>query len=183
MDLKLLQERISYVNQYRTTQRKITPEYFSRIMGTERRVVRGVGPYGTYAWIECAVRGGSGQQIEICKDMSTFFTAGRSIDRVDFDLTDGSTGVTYTRNAYRYRSGNMGYRVEVNTDLGRALDLGSASRNRDIVLFQRSKREDTLIIRLLPNDSPEARGLIEAAEQGGRLKSTTSGQGGRLYYV
>lgn len=157
----------------------------SRVVGAlgRRPTARSVVPRGDRTWIEIAVRGGSGNQIEICKTMAPFFTRGASTDRVDFDLIDGASGIPYDRNAYRFRSGNAGYRIEVNTDLARALDLRSASQRRDIISFERTSRPHEYIVRVHPARAAATRRMIDEGRRAGRVGKTIEGPSGRQYYV
>jgi hypothetical protein len=155
----------------------------SHVVGGEERPRSSAVPQGEKTWIEVAVRGGSANQIEICKDMATFFTRGQSVERVDFELVDAATGIGFANNSYRFRHRNVGYRVEVNTDLAKTLDLQAAAGRRDIVLFERTHSPSVYIISLYPARSQERQHLIDVGEQEGRVRSTTKAPGGRLYYL
>ena len=74
-----------------------------RVIGVkERRRQVAVPRSNEFAWIEVAVRGGSSNQVEICKDMASFFTGGVRRDRVDFQVMSAATGISYPNNAYRF---------------------------------------------------------------------------------
>jgi len=114
--------------------------------------------------------------------MATFFMRGRLRERVNFELVDGASGRVYPDNAYRFREGNQGYRVEVDTDLARSLDLVNASRRSDIVLFRRIG-PNRYVIELHPSRTPAARELIQAGVAEGRVHLTVPGARGRRYYL
>jgi hypothetical protein len=178
-------ERHNYAAEYRGLKRPA--ERIGRVgrvvIGAERRTVPMVKPYGKYTWIEIAVRGGSSNQIEICKDMAPFFTGGRQAERVDFDLVDGSTNIVYSNNAYRFRIGNFGHRIEVNTDLARTLNFRAASKRRDIVLLRKTESPTQYIIKLRTKKAQSTWDLIKDGERQGRIHQTISGPSSRKYYV
>lgn len=175
------QEKERYARRYRPPRGR--GKRVVRIVGAEDRPQAAAVPQGARTWIEVAVRGGSGNQIEICKDMAVFFTEGLAVDRVDFGLVDAATGISYPDNAYRFRAGNVGYRVEVNTDLARALDLRAASERRDIIVFFRTGSPSVFRIELYPARSERARDLIMTGEAEGRVHETKRGPRGRRYYL
>jgi hypothetical protein len=133
------------------------------------------------AWIQVAVTGGSANQIEICRDMAQFFTGATEGGQVDFVLVHGKTNTAFENNWYRFRSGNTGFRVEVNTDLARLMDLRGADSRRDLVVFTRTNRAGTYQIDLVPFNSRQGQQLYAAADRAGRLRRTTSGPSGRWY--
>jgi len=175
-------ERLSYAKKYKRPRR------------SAKRVAHVVGvgnlesgsqleSRGDYAWIEVAVRGGSSNQIEICKDMASFFTNGRLTDRRDFEVIEKSTGKIYSNNSYRFRTGNFGHRIEVNTDLARSINLQTASQRHDIVLFRKTKSPAQFILELHPAKARSTQKLIRIGEKENRVNRTISGPSGRKYYI
>lgn len=175
-------EKDKYANRYRPAhgfEKKL-----NQIVGAKENTRTLVIPKGKCTWIELAVRGGSNNQIEICKDMAKFFTKGKNeIERTDFVLVDARTGIRYPGNSYRFRSGNAGYRVEVNTDLSRTLDLRSASERRDIILFEKTQSRNVYLVELYPSRSQQTRALIKKGVQEERVYKTTKSAKGRFYYL
>lgn len=171
-----------YAASYRRPQRAASRR-LARVVGAERRAVPPHEPDGAYTWIEVAVRGGSSNQIEICKDMAPFFTTRKGADRVDFRLVDRSTGLMYSNNSYRFRSGNFGHRIEVNTELARALNLETAANRRDIVLFRRTRFPARYLVELHAAKAKATQNLIRSGKREGRVDLTTSGLGGRRFYI
>jgi hypothetical protein len=170
-----------YAGRYRKPRFKI--KRLARVVGVEREPPAQIRPHRTLTWIELAVTGGSANQIEICKPMVPFFTGANERDSVDFDLVDERTGRVYSGNGYRLRAANAGHRVEVNTELARELDLRSASKRRDIVLFRKTDSPGRLIIELHPAKAAATRELIQEAQDQGRIHRTVPGPTGRLYYM
>lgn len=173
-------ELADYARRFRTTREggKI-----GAVIGVRRERPISRRTTGDYAWIELAVRGGSSNQIEICRDMATFFTGVEDRDRVEFSLVDQLTGQLFEDNAYRFRGGNSGHRVEVNTGFSRLHNLIEASRRRDIIVFRKSPTPDRYVVEIYPADRAATRALIAQGEQEGRVRRTIAGQRGRNYYV
>jgi len=155
----------------------------ARLVGAVRESVRKSSQTGKYAWIEVAVRGGSSNQIEICKDMAPFFTGGGTLSRVDLTLVHAATGQAYSQNSYRFRAGNVGYRVEVETNLARTMDLKSASRRRDVILFRKTQRPNEYTVELLPAKAKATQELVKQSERANEIKLTTTAPGGRKYRI
>jgi hypothetical protein len=155
----------------------------ARVVGVERQDTRPITPQPEFTWIELAVTGGSANQIEICRPMARFFTDGREMDRVEFDLVDARSHRTYSGNGYRLRPANAGHRVEVNTELARAFDLKSASQRGDIILFRKTSSPRRYIIEMHPVKARNTQRLIDQGQQEGRTHRTVAGPTGRLYYV
>lgn len=153
------------------------------VIGVERNVPASTKAVGPFTWIEIAVRGGSSNQIEICKDMATFFTRGRQVERADFSLVEQSTGLRFNGNCYRFRLGNFGHRIEVNTDLARAINLKRAAQRRDIALFRSTASPKRFTIELHPAKAETTKKLIKEGDQQGRVHLTTPAAGGRRFYV
>lgn len=179
----LLDERT--IRRYELTYRRLGPsaKRVARVVGVTRKPFSQVSPTGSYAWIEVAVRGGSSNQIEICRDMATFFKGSRQVDRVTFELVDGATGIIYAQNAYRFRSANFGHRVEINTHLARSLNLKAASSRRDVVLFRKTRQRKRYVFELLPAKAPGTKKLIADGKRRGRVHKTIPGPGGRQYFL
>jgi hypothetical protein len=170
-----------YSGRYQKPRFKI--KRLARLVGVEREPPAQTRPLRTQTWIELAVTGGSGNQIEICKPMAPFFTGGNEIDSVDFDLVDERTGRVYSGNGYRLRPANAGHRVEVNTELAREFDLRSASERQDIVLFRKTDSRARLIVELHPAKATSTQEMIRQGEDQGRIHRTVPGPTGRLYYI
>jgi len=172
----------SYVARYQKPKRRIIRRV-ARVIGLERQPIATMKASGPYTWIELAVRGGSSNQIEICKAMAPFFTGGRETDSTDFILVDKASGIAYSGNGYRFRVGNAGHRVEVNTDLARAFDLESASQRRDIILFRQTTSPNRFLIEMYAVKTRNTQQLINEGERQGRVHHTISGPRGRRYYL
>lgn len=149
-----------------------------RIVGTDAR-----SETGATAWIEVAVRGGSSNQLEICRRMVPYFLGTQIMERRALTLVDRNTGTSYTGNAYRFREGNFGHRVEFNTRLARKLRLSRAAQERNIVRFHRTLERGTFLVDIVPKRSRLARELRATARRDGRLFRTIGGPGGREYFV
>jgi len=133
-----------------------------------------------FAWIEVVARGGSDNQIEICRDLAGFFAADvRS--QVPLQIRSKKSGILYSRNVYRFRHRNTGFRVEVDTNLARELDLASASRRRDVIVFTGRRSSSELNVVIYRRGSAAANALVKIAKENGRLYRTASGVGGRYY--
>jgi hypothetical protein len=135
------------------------------------------------AWIEIAVRGGSSNQLEICGHMSMFFRQNDKETRRDIRLIDRRSGKLFSGNAYRFRHGNFGHRIEFNTTLSRDLQLLGAAQKRDLVRFEKSTSPDTYIVDVIPATSKIAKSLRKKAKLANRLYRTIPGKGGRDYYI
>jgi len=175
-------ERLDYASKYQRPKR--SAKRVARVVGLEKtKTTTLVEPHGDYTWIEVAVRGGSSNQIEICKDMVPFFTGNKNVRRKDFELIEKSTGIVYPNNSYRFRIGNFGHRIEVNTNLARSLNLKAASRRKDMVLFRRTKSPNRYILELHAAKARSTRHLIRRGRRQNRVHQTISGPGGRNYYI
>jgi hypothetical protein len=175
-------QRLSYAKRYKKPKR--FAKRIAHVVGVGNlESGTQVEAHGDYTWIEVAVRGGSSNQIEICKDMASFFTNGRITDRHDFELIEKSTGKIYSNNSYRFRIGNFGHRIEVNTDLARSINFQAASQRHDIVLFRKTKSPTQFILEVYPAKARNTEKLISKGEQQNRVKRTIPGPGGRKYYI
>lgn len=158
----------------------------SRVVGATVPIVAGPTDSSDFAWIEAAVRGGSGNQMEICQHMAPYFLQGTNSGintRRQLVLIDRRTGVSYRGNEYRFRTANTGYRVEFNTELARRIGLAAAATRRDFIRFQRTPQSDTFVVDLVPAGSPVAEQMRAAARAEGRLSRTIAGSKGREYFV
>jgi hypothetical protein len=152
-------QRLSYAKKYKKPRR--SAKRVAHVVGVGNLESGSqVESHGDYTWIEVAVRGGSSNQIEICKDMASFFKNGRFTDRRDFELIEKSTGKIYPNNSYRFRIGNFGHRIEVNTDLARSINLQAASQRHDIVLFRKTKSPTQFILEVYPAKARNTQNLI-----------------------
>lgn len=175
-------QRLSYAKKYKKPRR--STKRVAHVVGIGNLESGSqVESHGDYTWIEVAVRGGSSNQIEICKDMVPFFTNGRFTDRRDIELIEKSTGKIFSNNSYRLRMGNFGHRIEVNTNLAKSINLQAASQRHDIVLFRKTKSPTQFILELYPAKARSTQRLIRIGEQENRIKRTISGPGGRKYYI
>lgn len=158
----------------------------SKIVGNTVPIVAGPTRSSDFAWIEVAVRGGSGNQMEICQHMAPHFlrgTNGQIKSRRQLVLIDRRTGISYDGNEYRFRTANTGYRVEFNTELARRIGLAAAATRRDFVRFQRTPKSDTFVVDVVPTGSQAANQMRAAARAEGRLFRTIAGPKGREYFV
>ena len=157
-----------------------------RVVGATMPIVEAPTHSSDFAWIEAAVRGGSGNQMEICQKMAPYFLQGTGAGvntRRQLIFIDRNTGVSYTGNEYRFRTANTGYRVEFNTELARTISLAEAAKRRDIVRFQRTSQNDTFVVDVVSADSQAAEQMRAAARTEGRLSRTITGPKGREYFL